>query len=342
MTDSKKSICLLPKTLGIGGGASFQVCFSEMLRKRGYEVHNNPLSPSCGVILVNGGTRHLDVLWRAKRRGLRIVQRLDGFNWIHRKRSTGVRHFIRSELNNRLLQMIRRYLSDAIIYQSGFVQKRWDSVFGSVKSGWQIIYNGVDLTVFSRLQEEERSQDHLRLLVVEGRLRGGHELGLENAIRLAEALQVHNRQQVELVVAADVDHNLIKRWTNQVNFHLSWLGFVPRDNIPELDRSAHLLFSAEVNPPCPNSVIEALACGLPVISFATGSLPELVTADSGRLVPYGENYPCLGVPDVAALAEAAGELITNQEHFRQAARERAEDAFDINHMVDRYLEVLFP
>ncbi len=62
---------------------------------------------------------------------------------------------------------------------------------------------------------------------------------------------------------------------------------VKREHIPWLMRSSHLLFSAEVNPPCPNSVIEALACGLPVIGFDTGSLSEIVQGGAGRLVPYG-------------------------------------------------------
>ena len=45
------------------------------------------------AILVIAGTRNLLPLWRARRRGVRIVQRLDGINWIHRRRHTGLRHF---------------------------------------------------------------------------------------------------------------------------------------------------------------------------------------------------------------------------------------------------------
>jgi len=80
-------------------------------------------------------------------------------------------------------------------------------------------------------------------------------------------------------------------------------GLIPRDAIPALDRSAHLLYSADLNAACPNSVIEALACGLPVAGFATGALPELVTGDSGRLVPYGGDPWKLDTPAVPALVE---------------------------------------
>ena len=94
----------------------------------------------------------------------------------------------------------------------------------------------------------------------------------------------------------------------------SWTGSA-RD-IPELMRSSHLLFSAEINPPCPNSVIEALACGLPVVGFDTGSLRELIGDNAGRLAPYGGNPWKLEPPDVPALAKAAVEVLENQERFR--------------------------
>jgi glycosyltransferase involved in cell wall biosynthesis len=105
-------------------------------------------------------------------------------------------------------------------------------------------------------------------------------------------------------------------------------------------RSSHLLFSAEINPPCPNSVIEALACGLPVVGFDTGSLRELIGEQAGRLVPYGGNQWKLEPPDVPALAQAAIEVLQEQERFRKAARARAEELLSVEKMVDEYLKVL--
>jgi glycosyltransferase involved in cell wall biosynthesis len=121
---------------------------------------------------------------------------------------------------------------------------------------------------------------------------------------------------------------------------VEFTGIVPRERIPELDRSAHLLFSAEINAPCPNSVIEALACGLPVAAFQTGALPELVTGEAGRLVPYGGDPWKLDPPNLGALASAAAEILAGPERFRRAARLRAEEAFGLDRMLERYLDVL--
>jgi glycosyltransferase involved in cell wall biosynthesis len=77
-----------------------------------------------------------------------------------------------------------------------------------------------------------------------------------------------------------------------------------------------------------------------VVAFATGALPELVSAESGRVVPYGGNYWNLEPPDIPTLARAAEEILAHPEPFRAAARARAEEAFGLDPMVDQYLDVL--
>ena len=131
--------------------------------------------------------------------------------------------------------------------------------------------------------------------------------------------------------------NKLKRLTA---FRVKFMDVIPREHIPWMMRSSHVLFSAEVNPPCPNSVIEALACGLPVIGFDTGSLSEIVRGDAGRLTPYGANQWKLKQPDVPTLANAALEVLEDQPRFRKSAREQAESKLGLDKMVDEYLKVL--
>jgi glycosyltransferase involved in cell wall biosynthesis len=100
------------------------------------------------------------------------------------------------------------------------------------------------------------------------------------------------------------------------------------------------MYCAEVNPPCPNSVIESLACGLPVIGFDSGSLKELVGDEAGIIVPYGTNPWKLEMPDISALAESASEVLEKQDQFRLSARKRAESEFNLDKMVESYLKVL--
>jgi glycosyltransferase involved in cell wall biosynthesis len=87
-------------------------------------------------------------------------------------------------------------------------------------------------------------------------------------------------------------------------------------------------------------VIEALACGLPVIAFDTGALPEIVLGDSGLVVPYAGDPWKLETPDVKALAQAALTVLADQPRFRAGARQRAEAAFGLDQMVEKYLDML--
>jgi glycosyltransferase involved in cell wall biosynthesis len=194
----------------------------------------------------------------------------------------------------------------------------------------------VDLQTYTPNGEHDRPTDRFRLLLLEGSLAGGLNSGLFHAISLAEKLSA--KFPMEVMVAGKVDEATQRKLQSKVPVKL--LGTIPREKIPHLIRSAHLMYSAEVNPPCPNSVIEALACGLPVIGFDSGSLKELVTGDAGRIVPYGGDPWKLGTPDISALAESAVDVLTKQDQFRTAARLRAESAFGLDQMVESYLKVL--
>ena len=130
------------------------------------------------------------------------------------------------------------------------------------------------------------------------------------------------------------------QWSAYAQVPVNWLGIIDRGEVPQLHRSAHVYFSSEVHAPCPNSVIEALACGLPVAAFDTGSLPQIVGGDAGMVVPYGADAWRLEPPDIPALAEAVVQIYRDQARFRKAARQRAVENFDIRDVVASYLEAL--
>jgi glycosyltransferase involved in cell wall biosynthesis len=328
----------------VGGVTSFQRKLAVGLARRSVEVCHDLGDVPYEAVLLTGGVRQLLALWRTKQRGIPIVQRLDGVNWIHRQRRTGWRHYLRAEYGNRLLAFVRARIVSRIVYQSEFVRGWWEDWFGAGRVPSVVIHNGVDLQIYSPVGQIGNLP--YRLLIVEGSLGGGYEMGLEWAVRLAELLtdrvgaaQKH-KFPMELMVVGRLSPDLQAAWQTRSRAPILWTGAVPVERIPEIDRSAHLLFSADLNSACPNSVIEALACGLPVVSFNTGALPELVTGDAGRLVPYGGNPWQIDPPDLPSLAAAAAQILQDMPRFRDAARARAVEAFSLERMVDKYLDAL--
>lgn len=333
-------LCLVPNVRGVGGMVSFRSKLAHGLAERGIGVSYDLADQPYDAVLVIGGTRDLLGLRRVKKQAVPVIQRLDGMNWLHHKLPTGLKHYLRSEYGNFILSYIRSHLADRIIYQSEFSRSWWEREHGPTSVPCQVVLNGVDLEQYTPLGSGELPEDHVRLLLVEGTLGSGYEMGLKVAIQLCERLHSVFHRELELVVVGRVSQQLQQYWLARTEVRMSFTGQVPLELIPEIDRSAHLLYAADLNPACPNSVIEALACGLPVAAFDTGALPEIVTPSSGVVVPFRGNPWKLDPPDVDGLSSAVDHLLNNRDGFRLAARQRAEEAFSLDRMVTGYLAAI--
>ena len=134
---SARRICVTPLAAGVGGMVSFRRKLADGLARRGYAVIYDLDDLPYAAVLVIGGTRRLAALRRAAKRGVRVVQRLDGMNWLHRlrlparKRNATLRQWLRAEYGNLLLAFIRSWLAGAVVYQSRFAQAWWERVYGA-------------------------------------------------------------------------------------------------------------------------------------------------------------------------------------------------------------------
>ena len=107
-----------------------------------------------------------------------------------------------------------------------------------------------------------------------------------------------------------------------------------RDDVPALLRDFDIFVLASFREGISNTVLEAMASGLPVIASATGGNPELVDDGvTGVLVPPG---------DSAALGRALCEYVRDAQRRKAhatAARRRAVACFSLDGMIDRYAEL---
>ena len=340
MTLSK--IAVVPAVHGLGGMVSFQGRFMAGLEKRGIAVTRDLSEPEVQAALIIGGTRQVGSLLAARRRGVQLVQRLNGMNWLHRVQPTPFRAYLRSEMNNWLLALIRRSIVHRIVYQSQFSRWWWDDRFGSLTKPFSVVYNAVDLDVYRPSGVVFPPNGQVRILVMEGHMGDFYSSGLQTGIELARQLHFLAGIPVELVVAGDVPVRLQQQTAREADIHVRYLGVVPPENVPALAHEVHMLFSADLNAACPNSVVESLACGLPVLAFDTGALKEMVPEAAGAVVPYGSNYWKLDPPDIQTLAASARCIYEENPRYRAGARQAALAQFSLESMLNSYLAALTP
>ncbi|MCJ7435152.1 MAG: glycosyltransferase, partial [Anaerolineales bacterium] len=228
-------ICITPAVSGLGGMTSFRLKFEAGLQARGIDVTHDLSQPVDSVLLISG-TRNLLPLWKAGQRGSRIVQRLDGINWVHRKRYTGLKHYLRAEYGNFILSFIRRRIAAKIIYQSKFSKGWWEDWYGIPRASSTVIHNGVDLKICSPGQTASPTYPPYKLLIVEGNLGGGYDMGLDNAIQLAETLNTKHNLPIELIVVGRISDEHKAQVQSRARVPINWMGAVARERIPEIDR----------------------------------------------------------------------------------------------------------
>jgi glycosyltransferase involved in cell wall biosynthesis len=94
---------------------------------------------------------------------------------------------------------------------------------------------------------------------------------------------------------------------------VSFIGHVPRQQLPALLNQARLLVLPSRYENFPISLLEAMSCGIPVVTTRVGGIPELVTAGrEGLLVPP---------EDVGALSGALITLVDDAERARAMGEE---------------------
>lgn len=107
-----------------------------------------------------------------------------------------------------------------------------------------------------------------------------------------------------------------------------------RDDVAELMQSMDVFVLASLNEGISNTILEAMACGLPVVATDVGGNRELVSpGQTGQLVPSG---------DAAALQQALSRYASDPGLARThgaAGRALVERKFGIDAMIDRYRDL---
>lgn len=226
-----------------------------------------------------------------------IVHRLDGL----RKFYAG-KHEASDELQIKLSR-----LADHIIFQSRYSLSNFRDM-GYHKNNFDIVYNGTNRSIFKF-----------------------HKRSPRNPLRIISCSWSNNINKgfktiSEFSLMSNVEVSFVGNWNPQVpQNNVRIIAPVNSITLAEIYEQQDVFLHAAVNDPCPNVVIEAMACGLPIIYSTSGGTPEIANG--------------YGVPLSSGDYEKILEEIRKNYHNIVDKLEADQYKFDINTVVDEYLKI---
>jgi glycogen(starch) synthase len=191
-----------------------------------------------------------------------------------------------------------------------------------------VIPNGVDLSAFSGAQTV-REGAHMLFV---GRV--VYQKGLD---LLLTALQTLSVPGWKLTIVGDgPSADRLKQQAAELGIiqSVQFVGWQTRDRLAAYLKEADLFVYPSRHEGMPNAVLEAMASGLPVLATRIAGSEELVTSDTGVLVPS---------EDSAALGSALEQLLRDAallQRMGSAARKRVEEQYSWRFVTEKFLALI--
>ena len=234
--------------------------------------------------------------------------------------------------------------ADHVFYQSEFCRLSADRFVGPPAGTAEVLYNPVDTTHFTPATPRPPRRG-LTLL-----LSGSQDqwYRFESAVRTLAVL-VGRGVDARLLVTGRLRWKADERAARseaarllgdlRIADRVDMLGRYTQAEAPSIFHRADIVLHTKYNDPSPTAVLEALACGCPVVYSSSGGVPELVGDDAGVGVAAELSWERDIMPDPEALANGVCRVRDSISTYADAARTRAVERFDAALWIDRHRQM---
>jgi glycosyltransferase involved in cell wall biosynthesis len=197
----------------------------------------------------------------------------------------------------------------------------------------EVIPNAIELSVF--IPPLHRNGDGLVHLLFVGRFNAFKNV--EMLIEAVDCLRAKGVDNFELQLVGEGEQRAnVERLVSEKGLakYVRLAGWVDRTALIERYRQADLFVTATTWEGMPNTVLEGMACGLPVVATRASGLEELVRD--------GVNGYLVNLNDPEALADRLASLITNpyeRKRMSKESRKIAEQEFDWAYITEAYVRI---
>jgi glycosyltransferase involved in cell wall biosynthesis len=228
--------------------------------------------------------------------------------------------------------------ADYVFWQSTFCKNAANQFLGERHGPGEVLFNAVDTEKFVPKLRQDRPYTFL----VAGNISDDVGYRIFNAIdgfKIARESGLNAR----LLIAGRVSlalknaiNDYVRRW-HSCSQHIYLLGEYAQAGAPDIYAQADAFIITKYNDSCPNTVIEAMSSGLPIIYSNSGGLPEMVGEKAGVALSVPQGWGAVNhVPCVNDLAAAMIYASKNHPEMSLAARNIAIDKFEISNWLEKH------
>jgi len=321
----RQKICNPGYSRILGGRAardrSFTACVQQEMAECGYDiVQSHERIPGCMIFRAGDGVHAawLDHRARGQSDFARMIARLSPFH----------RYILKQEA-----AMLTSTALKAVICNSVLVRKEMQRYYGVPENKLVVIENGIDLESFHpRLVTEWRERQRQALGIAADTpvfLYVGSGFERKGVPQLLAAIAKMKSQQAQLVIVGQDRHQAVfERRARALNLENRVFFVGPQKDV----RSYYGMADAFVLPtrydPMPNAALEAMACGLPIITSTTCGIASRVVAGTNGFVcdaldveQIARHLDRLAIPGIAAtMRESAREAVIDLDLETMAAK----------------------
>ena len=219
--------------------------------------------------------------------------------------------------------------ADHVVYQSSFSKRSSDAFLGEPSGSWEILPNAVDVDRFTPASHRPKARSSSSAAT---RPRPtGSSSGSRRSATCSPRIPGRASSSPAGWSPTRADDARLG-----LGGAVELLGRYAQDEAPGVFHRAHVLLHTKVNDPCPTTVIEAMACGLPVAYAASGGTVELVGDEAGSACRTPTGFERDEPPRADALAAAVSALLADREQYAVAARARAVARFGLSDWLERH------
>ena len=193
------------------------------------------------------------------------------------------------------------------------------------------IYDSLILQDLTKIRPIDSREE---LIGFVGRLSG--EKGILNYMKSIPIL-LKERPNLKFLIVGDGElEDTVKNYiyTNNLKPYVNYPGWVPRERVMEYMGQIKLLVIPSYTEGLPNILLEAMACGTPVLAAPVGAIPDLVQDGETGFIMETNSPECIAINTIRALDYPGLSDIVPR------ARDQVEQEFSYGAVVDKWKKII--